>query len=113
MKVSIDFDGTLSTKKGQQIARDHLMDGDDVHVLTARPEDGGYVWAGTKHENNDDLFEVTDELGIPRDKIRFTNYDYKWQYLNGFNVHYDDDPIELELIRTYMPSCKAIQIRDI
>ena len=111
MKVSIDFDGTLSTKKGQKIAQYHLQEGDDLYVTTARPEDGGFTWKEFVHDTNDDIFEITDELGIQRNKIRFTNFELKYPYLVDFDVHYDDDSIELDAINEYT-KCKGINIKD-
>lgn len=53
-KIGMDFDGTLSTKEGQRIWR--LLGGD--YVITARsPLDLEDVW------------KVTDRLGISRDRV--------------------------------------------
>lgn len=49
---------------------------------------------------NSDLFEVTDFLEIPRDRILFTNGEEKWKGIKGkeFLFHIDDDWKESELI---------------
>ena len=34
--VSFDYDGVLSTKKGKELAKRHLEQGDHVYIITAR-----------------------------------------------------------------------------
>jgi hypothetical protein len=112
MKVSIDFDGTLSTKKGQKLARDHIQDGDDLYITTARPESGEFSWGEYYHADNSDLYDIAEEVGIPKSKIRFTNFEPKFHILKDFDVHYDDDEYELRLINGHT-DCKGINIEDI
>lgn len=59
LKIGFDFDGTLSTKKGQQLYMNTLG---DKYIITAR------------HPNDSlEVFKVTDSLIIPRSKVIFTS----------------------------------------
>lgn len=81
-KISIDFDGTLSRKDVQKFTKELIELGIDVWVCTFR----------MTAINNDDLFEVTDSLGIPRDNIIFTEMCDKSEFLDdSFILHLDDD----------------------
>ena len=95
MKVSFDFDGTLSRIYVQEFAKTLIDDGLDVWICTSRlspekaPNNG---W-------NDDLFKVANELGIPKSKVIFTNHEDKAEHLtDDFIWHLDDDWIELNEI---------------
>jgi hypothetical protein len=87
MKVSFDFDSVLSREKVQKYATSLIEKGVDVWVCTSRtsPENSSKGW-------NDDLFLVTDNLGIKRENIIFTNMEDKSEHLNGkgFICHLDD-----------------------
>lgn len=90
LKVSFDFDHTLSTLPMQELAYSLLQAGVDVYVCTARYSDAN---KGLVKWDNSDLFAVTDHLGIPRSNIIFTGYLGKTQYLTeiGATMHLDDD----------------------
>lgn len=98
MKVSFDFDGTLSRTTVQEYALELINRGIDVWICTSRlsPENA------PNKEWNDDLFLVADKLGIKRENIIFCNYANKSESLNGkgFLWHIDDDNIELSFIKT-------------
>ena len=86
--------------------------GIDVWVTTRRFEDMdlytkdfqrayGIINLARGHEK---LFEICSEIGIPREKIRFTNMDNKYKYLGeneGFLWHLDDDQFEIDDINKY------------
>lgn len=94
-KVSFDFDGTLSRVYVQEFAKKLIKKGLDVWICTSRlcPKK-----QPIKDWNND-LFEVAKELGIPKNKIIFTNYEFKYKYLDDdFIWHLDDDITELKKI---------------
>lgn len=87
MKISFDFDSTLSTLYIQEIAKAMVAAGHDVWVTTSRrPQDCTEVYA------------VTDVVGIPREKCQFTTFEDKVKFLDGFDVHFDDDDYEIDLI---------------
>lgn len=95
MKVSFDFDGTLSRIDVQEFAKTLIDDGLDVWICTSRlcPE------KALNNKWNDDLFKVANELGIPKSNIIFTNYEDKAAHLTeDFIWHLDDDWIELDEI---------------
>ena len=95
MKVSFDFDSTLSRTDVQEFAKTLIDDGLDVWICTSRlcPE------KAPNNEWNDDLFKVANELGIPKSKVIFTNYEDKAEHLtDDFIWHLDDDWIELDKI---------------
>lgn len=108
--VTFDFDNTLSRKDVQDYARSLLSKGIEVWVVTSRYDDlhrDKYLHKGT----NDDIYSVIDELGIPRERIRFTCMHNKYNYLDGTNViwHLDDDYIELNMINRFT-STKGISV---
>jgi len=95
MKVSFDFDSTLSRTDVQEFAKTLIDDGLDVWICTSRlcPE------KAPNNEWNDDLFKVANELGIPKSNVIFTNYENKAEHLtDDFIWHLDDDWIELKEI---------------
>ena len=55
--VSFDWDGTLSKKSIQEIARNEVADGENVFIITAR------------NEVADEIKKVADEIGIPSKNI--------------------------------------------
>lgn len=88
MPVSFDYDGTLSTKKGKEMASKFISEGKDVRILTARDESG----------DNTDLFSIAKELGI--DKIYFTNGRDKWSFVLKYKIreHYDNNKEQVDKI---------------
>jgi uncharacterized NAD-dependent epimerase/dehydratase family protein len=85
MKVSFDFDSTLTTEPMQRLCKLYLSKGFDVYITTSRFE----------VTNNNDLFKLADELGIKKENIRFTNMQQKYLFLKDFDIHYDDDDLEI------------------
>lgn len=101
IKVSFDFDGTLSLEYVQEFAKKLLDRNIEIWIVTAREE-------GVSH--NLDLYKVASELQIPNERIIFTNYEDKYPKLNLINAlfHLDDDVIELSMIKDYsktIPIC--------
>lgn len=99
MKVSFDFDSTLDKLSVQEYAKELLNRGFEVWICTSRLEPRfapNLTW-------NDDLFLVSDSLGINRENIIFCNHKNKYLFLNnkGFLFHVDDDNIELSILRSY------------
>ena len=95
-KVSFDFDNTLSRTCIQAMARVFIAEGYDVWIVTARQ----YASAGWIYHSNLDLYDVAEELGIPEEKIIFTNMEPKYLFFEDkdFAYHFDDLPIEIEEI---------------
>ena len=98
-KVSIDFDGTLSRKDVQAFAKRMVDEGHEVWIVTSRFDDAegmtqNWNWIPTQNQK---LFKVAEELGIPESRIKFTNMIPKIEFLlgKGFAFHLDDDESEL------------------
>jgi len=88
-KVSFDFDDTLSTKRGQTLAKRLITQGKDVYIITRRQESASA-----------EVYKVADELGIPKSKVYFTNGKMKWETIKrlGIDIHYDNNKDEIDLI---------------
>jgi hypothetical protein len=87
-KISFDFDGTLSEDNIQKIAKQKIEDGDDVYIITKRPE-------------NDYVKDVAKKIGIKESNVIFTNHEPKWSFIKdlGIDIHYDnveDEAKEIE-----------------
>ena len=98
MKVSFDFDNTLTRISVQKYAKELVERGLEVWIVTSRMGFG-------KEPNptwNDDLFEVAKYVGIKRENIHFCCMANKSEFLKdkGFVFHIDDDNIELSFIKT-------------
>ena len=107
MKVSFDFDGTLEIPSVYEFARELVDLGIEVWVVTSRFGDDElykkFFHTTTNVDlTNSDLREITDKVGIPEERIHFTNMRDKWEFIEnrGFTWHLDDDWIELEMINS-------------
>jgi hypothetical protein len=100
MRVSFDFDNTISEVKMQELAKKYLELGTDVFITTSR---------ASKIKNaplpNKDLFDVAESLGIKKENIKFTEYEDKYLFVKDFDVHYDDDEMEIDLINRFPSKC--------
>lgn len=112
MKVSFDFDSTLSEEKNQKLAKKFIDAGHEVWITTSRlsTEHGkskSWPWIITQNEH---LFEIAEKVGIPKDKIKFTEGEDKWKSLYNFDIHFDDDDVEIDLIQENLPNCCGVLI---
>jgi len=114
MKLSFDFDGTLSRKDVQAFAKQMIEDGHEVWIVTSRFDDvegmaKNWNWIPTQNQK---LFKVAEELGIPESQIKFTNMIPKIEFLldKGFAFHLDDDESELFDIFESKDSCKPLNV---
>lgn len=102
LKVSFDFDGTLAEEHIKRYAVELIKRGIEVWIVTSRFTTEEYI--KRFHTNlhagklaNEDLFDTAEELGIPEDRIYFTNMSSKWHFFKenqDFIWHLDDDWIE-------------------
>ena len=106
MKVSFDFDKTLSEPHIQSVAKRSIQDGHDVYITTARFKHSSMPFI------NKDLFNIAAEIGIPESNIRFTDGAEKINWLHGFDVHFDDCQLQLHDIKNTIPNIKCIWCRD-
>lgn len=99
-KVSFDFDGTLSRNDVQDYAKSLMNKGLDVWVTTSRYDEINkhlYKFNST----NEDMYKVTDKIGLPKEKIIFCNMQNKIDIMHkDFIWHLDDDWYELNLLNT-------------
>ena len=114
MKVSFDFDGTLGREDVQKYARCLVRDGHDVWIVTSRCDTEralakGWWWVKSQ---NEELYEVAEECGIPREKIVFTEHVDKIVFLKGkgFAFHLDDDVDELMMISESRDACRPVNV---
>lgn len=89
-KVSFDFDDTLSTQRGQDIAKRLISEGKTVYIITRRQESA-----------SEEVYKVADELGIPHSRVYFTNGALKWETIKRLEIgtHYDNNENEVNKIR--------------
>ena len=97
-KVSIDYDDTLSTDKGKELAKKLLKEGKDVSIITRRQAD-----------QLDEVRKTADELGIPQDKVHATDGKLKWETIKklGIERHIDNNSKELEAIAKNLPNVET------
>ena len=75
-KISFDFDSTLSEEWVQALAG-IIINSSEVWVTTSRNE-------GISH--NKDLYKIAGKLGIPNERILFTNGGFKWSVLDANKI---------------------------
>jgi len=99
MNIAFDIDGTM-------IHMHHIVDrfqrfGDEIFIVTTR-----------EPEDNVEVFEWADDLQIKRENIHFTNHQLKLDTLHKLNInlHFDDDPIEVDEINSNSETCKALLV---
>lgn len=117
MKVSFDFDSTLSRKDVQRFAKELVIEGHEVWIVTSRVSDeiaNNYPvdFKNRVLKANRKLFRVADNIGIKRHNIIFTGFVNKIESIKGkdFIFHLDDDPDELIEILQSTDSCKPINV---
>lgn len=102
MRVSFDFDSTLDRPHIQEYARELIERGVEVWIVTSRYDNEHFAKAYFTASNfaekaNQDLFDVAQKLGIPTERIYFTNFIDKWVFFKenpDFIWHLDDDWVE-------------------
>jgi len=105
MKVSFDFDSTLSRKAVQKFAKELIQEGYEIHIVTTRYEDS-YRYADPRFQTLEhrDLFRVCLYANISRENIHFTNMGDKFEFFkknSDFLWHLDDDVIEINMINAF------------
>jgi hypothetical protein len=81
VKISIDYDDTLSTDKGKELAKQLIADGEIVYIISAR-------------NNVDGMLGVAESLGIPKSRVYATGSNSaKVQKIKdlGIEKHYDNN----------------------
>lgn len=100
--ISIDFDDTLNTEEGKKLANQLMDEGNTLHIVTRR----------NKNESGE-VYDVAEELGIPKDRIHFTNGKLKWETIKelGIKKHIDNNPDEIKAIQENLPDVKAVKFK--
>ena len=81
MKISFDYDGTLSTKKGTELAKRLKDEGNTIYIISAR---------GSK----DNMLTRAESIGIPTSRIYATGSNKaKVEKIKelGIDIHYDNN----------------------
>lgn len=88
-KISFDFDGVLSTEKGEEKVKELIAQGKDVYIITRRHKAFGSA-----------VYQKAKKIGIPQNKIFFTEGRLKWNEIKKLNidVHYDNNENEIKKI---------------
>jgi len=113
-KISFDFDSTLDREDVQEFAKQLVKDGHEIWITTSRFDTEsslkkGWWWI---EKNNQQLYEVAEECGIPKENIAFTAMIDKIKFLEGKNflLHLDDDETELEFIEESDDKCVGVWV---
>jgi hypothetical protein len=96
LKISIDFDDTLSEDRVQTIVKGLIRMGHEIHIVTSRP--------ATPPNWNNDLYEVAEWMGISDERIHFLNLTPKYKFFKNhsdFLLHLDDDSEEIDDINKW------------
>lgn len=116
-KISLDFDGTLDQLEVQEVCRNLIKKGYEVHICTFRCRDEDIsdelyeIWkvrtrTGLKYGKpytgfNLDVFNLAEQLGIKEQNIHFTCYRDKGEFFennNDFLFHLDDQMDQINSI---------------
>lgn len=94
IRISTDYDSTLTKPSVQKFVTQLIKQGHEVWICTSRFADEFATYS------NSDLYEIAEQVGIPKQRIQFMNMADKAEFLNGkdFKFHLDDDSYELKVI---------------
>ena len=98
--ISFDFDGTLSLPSVQEFAKKLIEKGFNIKIVTTRLDK--YL--------NQDLIRIKEKLGI--DNVIYTNGEDKHYFMDGIDLHFDNDDREIRLINRYSKGTETINITD-
>lgn len=88
MKISFDYDGTLTLYKVQLLAMERIKKGDDVYIISAR-------------SRPDPLYRMAESIGIKKSNVFATGSNIakieKVKEL-GIDIHFDDNPKVVSLL---------------
>ena len=98
----------------QEFAKQLVKDGHEIWITTSRFDTEsslkkGWWWI---EKNNQQLYDVAEECGIPKENISFTAMIDKIKFLEGkdFLFHLDDDETELEFIEESDDKCVGVWV---
>jgi hypothetical protein len=107
MRISFDFDSTLSEERTQALARKLQTMGAELWIISSRVDEDRWGW-------NTPVLAVAERLNIPRSRIVYTEGSTKWEHCkeNQIDIHFDDDQVEIELLEEHCPECTGVIIFD-
>ncbi|MDY3328185.1 hypothetical protein PG299_10205 [Riemerella anatipestifer] len=113
MKISFDFDGCLSQKHIQILAKSLIDKGHEVWIVTSRLDNLKRLQYADL-SSNEDVFATAEKIGIPMHRVGFTNQQPKWMLLNPsrFDIHIDDSQDELNRL-AYYNLVKGVHVDEI
>lgn len=105
MKISFDFDSTLSEEYIQELAKICIKGGANVYIITSRT-----LYPGVMEHK--DLYKIAKTVGIPIENIHFTNSNMKLDKCEelGIDIHFDDMEDEIDNINRSSEICKGILV---
>ena len=111
MRITIDFDDTLTKPHIQELAK-KLVKRHEVYILTSRL-DSLYRKAHRHLHSNDDIYDVAEKVGIKPQNVVFTNQASKLEHIHRgrVGVHIDDNEAELKNISA-LSQCKGFSALD-
>jgi hypothetical protein len=114
-KVSFDYDGTLAMPHVERFAKELIDKGFEVWVVTSRVGDDDMDKSFQPWKTPDwnrDLWNSCERIGIPKDRVKFTSFVDKIEFLKGkdYVFHLDDDEYELMVILQSDDECKAVNV---
>lgn len=112
MRITIDYDGTLSKPHIQKLAK-KLVKNHEVYILTSRL-DSLYRKSFTHLHSNDDIYETAEKVGIKPQNVVFTNQASKLEHIHRgrVGIHIDDNEGELKNISA-LSNCKGFSALDL
>ncbi len=121
-KISFDFDGTLvddfygehNAKKEdiQKLCKWYIDNGYEVYIVTKRFGEE-YKDKGKTNEHVE-VYELAEKLGIPKERVFFTNRHWKHEKLDklGINLHFENSRPEVYAIKIHTPHINVAYIED-
>lgn len=109
MKISFDFDGTLAELGAvQDYCRKLVQGGFEVYIVTRRFRPGHPM--NEMYDEATPVHSLAAQLGVPRERVIFTDREYKATILNelGIRYHLDDDALEGTYIRQAGGPCEFV-----
>ena len=119
MRISFDFDGTLWDEFGGvpnpqkeeiiKICKNYIMMLHDVYIITKRwgPE---FKNEGLKNEHLI-VYQVADMIGIPREKVIFTNRMFKADKIKEMLIetHFENSEVEVKMVEKLGIKCVPVE----
>jgi len=112
--LSDDFDGTFNRQKNEikNICSQLIKLGNDVCIITKRfsPK---YKEEGLINEHLE-VYAMAEELGIPSNKVYFTNREMKVEHLEKLkiDIHFENSEIEISIIESSLSNITIIHVED-